>query len=80
MSKLVDIRANISYSKNKEGVMVKNTEVILLSAVADYKYADGKVVRDTKIVQSRFDLNELDFDILIQTLTGIKNSTEADYV
>lgn len=42
---------NISYFKSKEGVMIKNTEVILLGAVADYKYIEGKLVRDTKIVE-----------------------------
>ena len=83
MSKLVEIRANISYAKNKEGEFVKNTELVFLSLSPDYGFVgteDNVTINRQKVVESRFVLTDGDFDVLIKSLEGIKNSTEEDYV
>ena len=83
MSKLVEIRANISYVKNKEGCFVKNTELVFLSLSPDYVFVgteDNVTINRQKVVESRFVLTDGDFDVLIKSLEGIKNSKEEDYV
>ena len=79
MSKIVDIRANINYTKTKEGVMVKNTELIFLSVVPDYKLIENNIIqKGYKVNESRFELTEKEFNVLISSLTELKDITEND--
>lgn len=80
MSKLVDIRVNINYTKSKEGVMIKNTELIFLSVVPSYKYENEKIERFLDLKESRFELTGNDFDALIKALNELKNITENDLI
>lgn len=79
MIKIVDIRANISYFKSKEGVMIKNTELILLTGKPSYKYVVDKPEKFIKIKATRVDLTENDFNLLIEHLTLLKNASEKDF-
>lgn len=79
MIKIVDIRANISYFKSKEGVMIKNTELVLLAGKPSYKYVGDKPEKFIKIKETRIDLTENDFNLLIEHLTLLKNASEKDF-
>ena len=79
MSKIVDIRANISYFKSNEGVMIKNTELILLTGKPNYKYVEGKPEKFIKIKATRINLTENDFNLLIEHLTLLKSASEKDF-
>lgn len=81
MNKLLSIRTNIIYLKNKKDEFIKMNELIfLIQSPKYYTTRENDVVKDSEVKEFRFTVSEKFFDSMIEFLSELRKSNETDLI
>lgn len=79
MNHLLSVRANILYSKDKEGAYNKFHELIFLVDKPSYTSTnEGQIIRQRGVEEMRFLVSDEAFDAMIKSLLVLKDIDEPD--